>query len=306
MIISSLLFNVQDFFIFMDKYNNEDINTLTEPKWQLLSTSFYPNKDLAKILEIKKIIQTQSPDIIMLIEVGGSESLHNFNQYFLNNEYKPYISATNSDRGIDFGFLVRNKSKLNVKLNTFTKDRLSNGKKFARGLFELKVVDQENNLKAFFYLTHLKSKLDLRKEDFEGRNQREAEVSFILKHIKQMEVKFPNVPLFICGDLNGIIFKNETEPELVLFQKNSYLDALELLNRNVDERVTYYYFDKNQNRNDMQLDYILINKRYKSIIKNETKVLGFDPQFSPFPPEKIDEKLKMPSDHLPYYLEIEL
>lgn len=306
MIISSLLFNVQDFFVFMDKYDNEDIDQLTEPKWQLLSTSFYPNKELSKILEIKKILQTHSPDIIMLIEVGGAESLHNFNQFFLNNEYKPYISATNSDRGIDFGFLVKNKSRLNVKLKTFTKEKLKNGKKFARGLFELKIVGEDNNLKAFFYLTHLKSKLDLEKKDFEGRGQREAEVNFILDHFKQMEIKYPGVPLILGGDLNGIIFKNETEPELSLFQKNSYLDALELLNRPVEERVSYFYFDKNQNRNDMQLDYMLLNKRFKNIVKPNSRILGFDPQYSPFPPEKLAEKQKMPSDHLPYYLEIEL
>ena len=290
----------------MDKYDNEDIDQLTEPKWQLLSTSFYPNKELSKILEIKKILQTHSPDIIMLIEVGGAESLHNFNQFFLNNEYKPYISATNSDRGIDFGFLVKNKSRLNVKLKTFTKEKLKNGKKFARGLFELKIVGEDNNLKAFFYLTHLKSKLDLEKKDFEGRGQREAEVNFILDHFKQMEIKYPGVPLILGGDLNGIIFKNETEPELSLFQKNSYLDALELLNRPVEERVSYFYFDKNQNRNDMQLDYMLLNKRFKNIVKPNSRILGFDPQYSPFPPEKLAEKQKMPSDHLPYYLEIEL
>ena len=121
-----------------------------------------------------------------------------------------------------------------------------------------------------------------------------------------MEIKYPGVPLILGGDLNGIIFKNETEPELSLFQKNSYLDALELLNRPVEERVSYFYFDKNQNRNDMQLDYMLLNKRFKNIVKPNSRILGFDPQYSPFPPEKLAEKQKMPSDHLPYYLEIEL
>jgi exonuclease III len=304
--ISSLLFNVQDFFIFMDKYNNENIDELTEPKWQLLSTSFYPNKDLAKILEIKKVIAQTTPDIIMLIEVGGVESLHNFNQYFLNNEYKPYITATNSDRGIDFGFLVKNSDQYNVKLNAITKAKLKNGKRFARGLFELKLFDKEHKLRAIYYLTHLKSKLDLEKKDFEGRNQREAEVDFIIKRIKKIEKENPDVPLLVCGDLNGIIFKDETEPELAQFAKSNYLDALELLNRPIEERITYYYFDKNLNRNNMQLDYVLLNKKYQDKIQARTRILGFDPQFSPFPPESISEKGKMPSDHMPYYLEVKL
>jgi len=305
--LKSLLFNVQDLYIFMDKYLGEDINQINQAKWQLLSTSFFPNKDLAKLVEIQKLIKKNNPDIIMLIEVGGIESLNNFNQHFLDNNYKPYMLPTNSNRGIDFGFLVKNSKSYDVKLNAMTKDKLSNGKRFARGLFELKVFNERHNLCAIYYLTHLKSKLDKEKIDFEGRNQRAAEVDYIVKHLKKMEIQFPGIPQILCGDLNGIIYKNQTEPELASFAKNDYFDALELIDKDISQRTTYFYFDRQLNRNEMQLDYQILKKCYKNIINEQnTHVLAFDPQFSPFPPETLKEKLKMPSDHLAYLLEIEL
>ena len=290
----------------MDKYKGEDIDELTNPTWQLLSTSFYPNKDLDKIIEIQKIIQTNKPDIIMLVEIGGSQSLNNFNQYFLNNEYKPYMAESNSNRGIDVGYLVRNESQINVKFKSYTKEKLSNGNKLARGLFQLKVLDKENNLKAFFYLTHLKSKLDLEKKDFEGRDQRSAEVEYICKKVISNQKLHKTIPHYICGDLNGIIYKDQTEPELSMFEKHDFLDVLEHLDRSADERVTYYYFDKSHNRNGFQLDYILVHKSFKNTIDQETKVLAFDPHFSAFPPENLKEKLKMPSDHMPLFAKLKL
>lgn len=290
----------------MDKYQGEDIDQLNNPQWQLLSTSFYPNKDLDKIIEIKKIIDNNEPDIIMLVEIGGLESLNNFNKYFLKNTYKPYMAQSNSDRGIDVGYLVKNSSQLNVKFKAYTKDKLSNGKRLARGLFELKVADKSNKLKAFFYLTHLKSKLDLKKEDFEGRNQRAAEVEYICQKLKEQQIKFPGIPQYLTGDLNGIIYKEQTEPELKLFQKMKYYDAFEHLDLEAQDRITYYYFDKSHNRSGFQLDYFLCSINHASTIHKDSQVLGFDTQYCAFPPENLKEKLKMPSDHLPVSIKLTL
>lgn len=290
----------------MDKYQGEDINKLTNPQWQLLSTSFYPNKDLDKIIEITKIINQHQPDIIMLVEIGGLESLNNFNQHFLKNQYKPYMAQSNSDRGIDVGYLVKNSPDINVKFKSYTKDKLRNGKRLARGLFELKVVDKKNKLRAFFYLTHLKSKLDLKKEDFEGRNQRKAEVEYICKILKEKEIKFPGIPIYLTGDLNGIIYKDQTEPELKLFQNQKYLDVFEHINLEAEKRITYYYFDKSHNRSGFQLDYFLCSSKYAHTIQKDSHVLAFDPQYCAFPPETLKEKLKMPSDHMPVLVNLKL
>lgn len=304
--LKTLLFNVQDLFIFMDKYKGEDIDQLNNPQWQLLTASFYPNKDLDKIIEIKKIIQNNDPDIVMLVEVGGLESLNNFNQYFLKNQYKPYMAPSNSNRGIDVGYLVKNQAQLNVKFKSYTKDKLSNGNKLSRGLFELKVMDEKNVLKAFFYLTHLKSKLDLEKKDFEGRNQRDAEVKYICEKIKDHRIKFPGIPHFICGDLNGIIFQSQTEPELRTFAQYGFKDVLEHLNLAHEERITYYYFDKSHNKNGFQLDYFLIHNSDQNCIQKSSKVLAFDHHYCAFPPDTLKEKLKMPSDHMPLWVELKL
>lgn len=290
----------------MDKYKGEDIDHLNNPQWQLLSTSFYPNKQLDKIIEITNIIKDNDPDIIMLVEIGGLESLNNYNQYFLNNKYKPYMAPSNSNRGIDVGYLVKNESKLNVKFKSYTKDKLSNGNKLSRGLFELKVNDSDNKLKAFFYLTHLKSKLDLEKKDFEGRDQRSAEVNYICEKVKANRINFPGIPHYICGDLNGIIYQEQTEPELSAFKKYGFSDVFEHLQKPSDERITYYYFDKSHNRNGFQLDYFLVHQSDKNTIQVDSKVLPFDHHYCAFPPDNLKEKLKMPSDHMPVLVNLKL
>ncbi len=59
--IKLLLFNVQDMFVFMDKYDEadpkHDLDSMREPEWQKLSASFYPNKSLEKLYGIKKVIE---------------------------------------------------------------------------------------------------------------------------------------------------------------------------------------------------------------------------------------------------------
>ena len=45
--------NCQDLSVFMDKYDGEDLEELFPPKWQLFSSSFFPNKPLEKLIEIK-------------------------------------------------------------------------------------------------------------------------------------------------------------------------------------------------------------------------------------------------------------
>lgn len=311
--LSALLFNVQDLFIFMDKYQGEDLETMREPQWQMLSASFYPNKSLQKIFSIKQIILDADPDIIMLVEVGGRQTLENLNRHFLDDAYTVHFAPSNSDRGIDVGFLCKKRNKdvpdISFYLVNHSGAKLKNGMSFARGLLELRVLSQSKNkgkLAACFLLTHLKSKLDLKKQDFEGRGQRSAEVQHIIKHYRDLQRKHPKTPVAVCGDLNGIIYKEDTEEELLPFEKAGLFDVFELLDKDLKDRQTYFYFNKQQQRIPMQLDYILFPRKFKNMLLEKAKVLEMEPDLVPYPPETMAQKRKLPSDHYPVYCELKV
>ena len=259
--LKTLLFNLQDFYLFLDKGKNIKVDELTEIKWQILSPSIFPNKSLEKTFAFATLIQDRSPDILMLVEVGGKESLDNFNQYFLNQEYEVYHAPSNSDRGIDMGYLVK-KSLLReyqFRFKAHTKMKLNNGKLPSRGFLQLNILKQDEIILTFL-LTHLKSKLDLKKVDFEGRGQRAAEVAFLTKFYNKHKNQ---CPIIIAGDFNGIITdEKETEPELLpLITNCDLIDVLGWQNHPPEQRATYYYFTS-RGKTPMQLDYILVPRSH--------------------------------------------
>ena len=101
------LLNAENLFLLFDKKPDAHVLKLEEVQWQKLSTSVYENKPLRKLLELQKVILEINPDILMLCEVGGEESLKNFNELFLGNQYYTALMEGNSDRNIDIGFLIK-------------------------------------------------------------------------------------------------------------------------------------------------------------------------------------------------------
>ena len=176
-------YNVENLFLAMDLYKDQDLNTMSESEWRKVGTSTTPNKSLRKTLALAEIVKDLDPDILMLNEVGGIEAIENFNKYFLNSQYKVYLKEGNSRRGIDVGYLVR--SDLKVKVVHIThKDRPidflyphenqtpAGGKShyFSRDVSELRLFKPgDTSPRLTLLLTHLKSKLDSDKVDFEGK-----------------------------------------------------------------------------------------------------------------------------------------
>lgn len=288
----------------MDKYNGEDLAELFPPKWQLMTTSFFPNKSLDHLFHIADLIQSLNIGIVMLVEVGGKESLQNFNQYFLNNEFEIQLEESNSDRGIDLGYLIRKNLNLKTKLISHKDKKLTNNKKFARGAFELQIFKNDNLIHINF-LCHLKSKLNLKRNDFEGRSQRAAEVNYLVEIYNKRQQKYQDIPITIAGDLNGVIYKDDTEQELApLVSKTNLKDIFEHLNKPVEQRYTYCYFNRLNQVYPMQLDYFLISEKFMNKIQiNKTQVLGFQsPYFDTFKlPANLQEKTRLPSDHFPLF-----
>lgn len=305
--LKCLLHNTQDLFLFMDKYQDENIHELTEPKWQMLSTSLRPNKNLKKLLALTETYKAYDPDVLLLVEVGGSESLNNFNKYFFNNAYKVFTSASNSDRGIDLGFMVKKEIAAFFEFTAHVDNLLSNRSKFSRGVFELKFqIDEE--VKMIFLLTHLKSKLNLKQLDFEGRGQRQAETMELAKIYQSLKKSYPSSPLFICGDLNGIYQQDALEEEFRPLTNLNLMDALEFKKAPIEEKISYTYFDKGGNKRPMQLDYVLASSQdLAHLCLQTTEIINFrfERQFY-LTPNSLAQKEKLPSDHYPYLFQVKL
>ena len=296
--LNVLIWNVQDLFIFLDKHKDEDLTTIGEPAWQLLSTSLKANKEHSKVTQLADVILGNNYDICLLTEVGGEESLSNFNKYFLGEQFSVIHYPTNSERGIDLGILVKK------DLVSKTKHKFHNHKVFARGAlqFELK-LDDKNHYR--FFLTHLKSKLS-KALDFEGRTQRNSEVVKLCE-IYEKEQNKNEIPTFICGDFNGIIRGEDTEAELSHFENSQGLvDIFEHLNRDTFERGTYSFFDKHGNLNLMQLDYAVCEKKWAHLIDPQSAVIDFEGQNRVNIEVSRAQRLLSPSDHYPISLILKL
>lgn len=299
--IKTLLFNLQDFFLFLDKAKHIDLNQMNEPQWQMASSSMYPNKSLEKTILTAQLIKDRDPDVLMLIEVGGSQSLENFNHYFLNNNYQIYFAPSNSDRGIDLGYLVKKSlhEKFEFKFTPHVKVKLKKGRMPARGFFQLDCI-HKNKTVLTYILTHLKSKLDIKKEDFEGRTQRGAEVEYLIKFYKRFGQSHP---IILAGDLNGIIYKDETEPELQkLINECNLIDVLEIEQIPVEQRATYLYFKTGGQKIPMQLDYILLQEKFSHlVVADSAQVVDTSYQVPRLSSgiQTLDDRQRLISDHFP-------
>ncbi len=289
--LKTLLWNLQDFFVFLDKHKDEELSTISEPKWQLLSSSLKDQKPHFKVQAIAELILNVDPDICFFTEVGGKESLENLNNFFLHNKYNAIHHPTNSDRGIDMGILIRKGMDFKSKMHT--------NKVFARGVLELML--NTNTQSIHFLLTHLKSKLNLKGLDFEGRSQRQLELEKMSDIYHKIKAKSGSHKSIILGDLNGILASDGQDYEISKFAENLGLsDALEIAKIAEIERITYVYYNKQGDPNPMQLDYVLIPESLSSSVEsNATFVMNFEGKpLKDFPTSK-EEFRKMPSDHYP-------
>ena len=292
-----LIWNLQDFFVFLDKWNGQDLNELSEAKWQILSSSFKENKSLTHVKEIANLINKLDVDIILLTEVGGKESLENFNQHFLKTHYRTIHFPTNSDRGIDIGAFISPKIE-----DQIIQTKFHDHKNFARGLLEISLKVNKYNLHILH--THLKSKLNLKGSDFEGRSQRQKEVNSIKNIVRKVRAKAHST-VMITGDLNGVIYKDNTEEELRPFAKNLGLrDALDHLDRQLFERASYIYYNKHGEEVLMQLDYCLLEDNLAGFLSQETRILDFSGDSRTSFPKNRSEKMSLPSDHYPLFIEL--
>ncbi len=305
-----MLWNVENLFIYLDSYNGEDLSKLQEGQWQSLSNASTPNKYLNKVFGLKKTIDEIKPDILMLNEVGGIESIENFNSLFLDSQYTAHLLEGNSDRGIDVGYLVKKELSFDAKLFTHKHrpidlkyDNDPDDVKYyiSRDVAELQL--QINNKPQFvFLLTHLKSKLDPQGIDKEGIIRRTAEAKLLTDIYLERQKELPNIPIFVCGDFNGILEDPRHTEFQYLRDESKLVDTLEYSKIfKTEPRTTQVQFRMNL-RTDYQFDYILFNPKFSNLIIPEESFIYYytDDNGKPMMiPNTLTERFKLASDHYP-------
>jgi len=314
--------NAENLFLLFDSPPTSDALKTDEAQWQRLSSSIYSNKPLGKLKELSKAIKDISPDILMLCEVGGSESLKNFNELFLDSQYSMALIEGNSDRNIDVGFLIRKGLPFYFDL-TSNKNRLINfiyandraqknpqNQKFSRDVVELRCFSNNvDNPFLIILLTHLKSRLDPEKKDPNGFERRQAELKTLIDIEQELEKKHPKVPIIVAGDFNGNASIEGTDEEFkVIYSQTTLQDILHLNQVAAIDRATYYQVKTLGKTEGRQIDFCFLNSSaHQHLRANTAHVYRYKDEFG-FKidiPQNLEAKLSLPSDHYPLVFEFE-
>lgn len=221
-----VLLNAENLFLLAERAMTKKDLELSEDQWQKLTSASFPNKSLSKCRALAEVIQRRNPDIVLLCEVGGRESLENFNHLFLDDKYSPVILEGNSDRHIHVGFLIRKPQRFfwdilsnryrpigfryekgNTTIESKKQVQIEGDDRSLQATAELKVVSLSPDSERFsrdvaelhlFYsdrerpfcillLTHLKSRLDPERRDPGGTGRRAAELQSLVEIYTELE-----------------------------------------------------------------------------------------------------------------------
>jgi endonuclease/exonuclease/phosphatase family metal-dependent hydrolase len=169
-------------------------------------------------------------------------------------------------------------------------------------------LHSQDELKAVLLLVHIKSKLDLRRNDFEGRTRRVLEIEGLIEIYQKLERL--GVPVLVGGDFNGHAGEKDTEEEFrSLYSKTDLKDIAFLAKIPEEERFSYVYFTRGGNRFVQQIDYLFISERFAPLIVCDE---CYFPRYknlrgTPLPiPLRMEQKNTLPSDHYPFVATVRL
>lgn len=288
--------NCLDLFVFIDQKIDKKIEDLTEEEWQSLTYSQKGNKPLDKIKKLAETLLKTKADIILLNEVGGQESLENFNQYFLKNKYHVAISE-GSKRGIDTGFLIKKGIAFDFKDYKKVKLIHSDEKfRFSRSVNQLTVKSKGKDVLNIFGV-HLKSKRG-DGNDSDIIEIRYREVQGLVKIMKKVR-KTTKLPYILCGDFNGPAGEKDHEFEFdSLYEKTSLKDIHDLNNSSAEDRYSFVRLLRGGKTEYVQIDYIMLSKDLHSSYRKPKRWMYRENQKDIYVVTGT-EKEKLPSDHYP-------
>jgi hypothetical protein len=303
-------FNAENLFIFMDKYQGQDLSAMTEDEWKDLTYTQLRRKQkpLYKIWKIADAIKDVDADIAMICEVGGAEALENLNKYFLDSKYDVYFVDGNCRRGLEMGYLVkktlpfefdiRSNRDLIVKVNEYNQSR---GSRFARDISELRIYNPgAANPSLILLLIHLKSKITSDFRDYNGNYVREAEIRTLVDLYQKHKAEF-NVPVIIGGDFNSELLSSEQWH----IREAGLVDFHNVIESKSADRMTLTHFDADEKAHMFQYDFIFVPEQ---LVEHIDSARSFTYRYKGFygipelPPKTLKEKWALPSDHYPVVL----
>ncbi len=262
-------FNAENFYLLLDRpYTREELEAIDEPTYKNMAASIYNlNKSRGKIAEIARIIGENDFDLVGLCEVGGLETLENFNRLYLDGRYDCVLHEENSRRGIYVGALL--------KKGRFPGARASSaGGDFSRNLLRIDLGDAGDGLQVF--VLHLKSQ---RGEDW-GLDRRVEEIERLASLVRTRKC-------VVMGDFNGVLIRGMHQFEYDRFLDLPFCDVLAAVGVPPEQRRTHYYFGNGASFS--QLDYIFCT--------HDIEILDAGVLEEAVPRDRR-ERDRLPSDHL--------
>ncbi|MFN7131698.1 MAG: endonuclease/exonuclease/phosphatase family protein, partial [Myxococcales bacterium] len=249
-------------------------------------------------------------DVVMLVEVGGEDSLVSFNRLFLGDRYEPYFVEGNSARGMDLAFLVRRGLPLEAEAlsNREREVRLfregaHRRARFSRDIAELRLCEGDVP-RLILLLVHLKSKLSA-VGDVAGRSLRTAEADALADFYAQRRSEFPGVPVVVGGDFNAPLGSQELE----LLARSGLVDFNDVVGTPESQRYTHVHFDMAGNVRAEAIDYLLLSPELRDVVVKEGSFTfwyqGERGTAPPLPSAAVGRYL-MPSDHFPVVVTLDL
>lgn len=312
--------NAENLFLLFDSPLPPNYLKLERKQWESLTTSVFENKPLHKVISLAETLKDIQADIVMLNEVGGAESLKNFNHYFLDNKYSPILVEGNSDRSIDVGFLIKKNSDFYFDLFSHKNKEIDlvyphnaeqkNSYKFSRDCAELRLFKSDvNNPFLIILLTHLKSPLDPERIDAGGVLRRASELRACVDIYNDLKTNYPKTPVMLCGDFNGSAGRINTDVEFAyLYAHTDLEDVLELAQVPAEERHSFIQVRSGFRSEGRQIDFCFLPELLKSHLNTHSaQIYLYKDQYgSPLKkPDTLDQKAQLPSDHYPIIFTLE-
>lgn len=261
-------FNAENFYLLLDRpLSRDELDALGGTAYRAMNPSIWnPNKDRAKIAAIADTILENDFDLVGMCEVGGLETLENFNALYLGGRYDCYLHEENSTRGIYAGALLKKGRFPGASARNVPGE-------FSRNLLRLELGEEGGRLEIF--VVHLKSQ----RGDDNGIDFRINEVNRLASLVRRERC-------IVMGDFNGILIRGMHQFEYEPFLALPLCDVLAAVGIPPLERRTHYWFGNGTKFS--QLDYIFcthdIHVIDAGVIEDNI-------------PHNREEREKLPSDH---------
>lgn len=266
-----------------------------------------------KMLEISKIILDQRPDVIVLQEVSGKDSISEFNMMLLQDRYRIEYIEGHRDTAHHITFLVKKSLSIRYQVRSHINEKwvdpVSNkeGYLFARDYPALIIWPAErfDRPALIVFGNHGKSMID-RPGDPDSVLMRTAQIFRMQKIADDMRKEFGrHVPMVIAGDFNADL----TNSTVIHPLRKVFEDAFNLspIPKEFDDRVTHTYHAYRGNPAALAapLDAFFVNKSLRDYIRSVRVYRYRDKEGNTLPlPRSAEERLQQPSDHFPVILDI--